>query len=118
MADRVWQEFYCGECDGYFDVKLNMGLNYEVEVVCPNCEHKHRRCIKDGQIFESGRYNSAIKEEIISTKAAYHKKPRTKAMNNASKDSRWSGRRDGVVITDPSRDFLKASWYEKFSGRS
>lgn len=53
---RISQEFYCGECKGYFVVRLNIELNHEVEIACPNCGHEHRRCIVDGLIFEQGRH--------------------------------------------------------------
>lgn len=110
---RVWQEFYCGECDGYIDVKLNMALNYEVEVVCPNCGHKHRRCIVKGVIHEGGRYRTDSKEEIKPVKSAYHKEPKTVRMMNAKSYQR----RDGVAASEP-RDFINESWYERYGGRT
>jgi hypothetical protein len=71
-------------------VKLNMALNMEVEVVCPKCGHKHRRVIKDGQIFENGRYASSIKEEICPPPSAYSKEPWTTAMKKAEEKG-WLG---------------------------
>lgn len=94
---RVSQEFYCGECQSYFIPKLNMGLNHEVEVVCPGCGHEHRRCIHDGVIYESGRYNTDAREKIISMKSTLSKKPRTQKMIEAQGKG-YGGRRDGVVI--------------------
>lgn len=97
---RVMQEFYCGECSGYFMVKLNMGLNCEVYVKCPKCGHEHRRVIKDGEIYENGRYHMDVKETIHTTMATYSKDPFTKKMQEAHEDASWNGRRDGVPF-DP-----------------
>lgn len=98
-VERTSQEFYCGECVGYFMVRLNMALNHEVYVRCPNCEHEHRRVIKDGVIYESGRYSSDVKENVLTTKATYHKEPITERMKKAHEGKEWSGRRDGVPMT-------------------
>lgn len=97
---RISQEFYCGECKGYFLVRLNMALNFEAEIVCPNCGHKHRRCVKDGQIYEGGRFNTDSKEEIMPTKASYSKTPLTEKMQKAHEKNDFNGRRDGVVVCD------------------
>lgn len=96
---RASQEFYCGECQGYFIVRLNMALNHEVHVKCPNCGHEHRRVIKDGIIYESGRYTSDVKENVLTTMATYHKEPVTQRMKEAHEKRQWGGRRDGVEMT-------------------
>lgn len=99
-VQRVSQEFYCGECVGYFMVRLNMALNHEVHVKCPNCAHEHRRVIRDGVIYESGRYSSDIKENVMTTMATYHKEPITERMIDAAANNQWGGRRDGVTMTN------------------
>ena len=50
---RISQEFYCGECSGYFVVRLNIALNHEAEIVCPNCGHEHCRVVRNGIITEA-----------------------------------------------------------------
>lgn len=96
---RASQEFYCGECKGYFIVRLNMALNHEVHVKCPNCGHEHRRVIQDGIIHESGRYTSDVKENVLTTMATYHKEPVTQRMKEARQ---WGDRRDGVEMDSES----------------
>ena len=55
MARRTF-EFYCsGSCGKYFDFKLNMSLNGNYRIHCPNCGHVHYRIVKSGQITE-GRF--------------------------------------------------------------
>jgi hypothetical protein len=104
--DRVLQEFYCGECDGYFRLKLNVSLNYEVEVQCPNpkCKHLHRRCVVDGQIYEQGRYKTDKRETLIASDATYSKTPVTQRMREAHDSKqiseKYRQRRDGVPIED------------------
>lgn len=97
----VLEEVYCHECKGYFRVTLNLALDYVVELICPGpgCGHKHRRCIKDGHIFEQGRDNSAVVEEILPTKAAYSKTPATQKMQELF--NKTSMPRDGVPIPRP-----------------
>lgn len=76
-----------------------MALNHEAHITCPNCNHKHRRAIKDGVIYESGRYSSDVKEDVLTTMATYHKEPITERMREAHRNSSYSGRRDGVAIS-------------------
>lgn len=99
---RISQEFYCGECKHYFFVRLNSQLTHEVLIVCPNtaCNHEHRRCVVNGEIRELGRFQSDIREEIVSTPVSLSKEPRTLKMRNAALDrlQAYSGRRDGVTI--------------------
>lgn len=108
-VSRVLQEFYCGECEGYIRVKLNMAINNEVDVECPNCHHKHRRCIKDGEISERGRFTSDAIEEICPTIAAYSKEPITKKMRDAHKTKSYADRRDGVVVGE---EEMRLRWAE------
>jgi len=94
---RISEEFYCGECSGYFVVRLNIALNHEAEIVCPNCGHEHRRCIVNGQIFEHGRHSTNSKEKVLTTKANYSKTPVTQKMRDAH-EKKYGSRRDGVLI--------------------
>lgn len=103
---RISQEFYCGECTGYFLVRLNDSLNHGVEIVCPNCGHEHRRCIVDGQIFENGRHETPVKEKIRPTKVSYSKEPLTTQMKQAGG---WGQRRDGSILTE----MMRSRWLEK-----
>lgn len=93
--DKIWQEFYCGECKGFFCVKLNLALTSGVEMVCPNCKHKHHRFIREGVIFETGRSDNEPKEEICPPLSAYSKEPLTAKMKNATG---FRSRRDGAKI--------------------
>ena len=125
----VWQEFYCGNCQGYILVKLNLALNMIVEVCCPGwhgddtsklCKHKHLRCIKDGRIFENGRKEGQCKEEICPPRSAYSKEPFTKHMRDVTQANAWKEKRDGAVIKDSNdlvRDaMMQEIWFEKFGG--
>jgi hypothetical protein len=120
MDNKVWQEFYCGECQGYFRVKLNMALTIGVEIVCPKCKHKHHRFIKDGVIYENGRSEHGAKEEICPPLSAYSKEPLTAKMEKAK-----YGKRDGVVIDKEedlskrhpaSEAMLRERWFELYGG--
>src|SRR5262245_55214998 len=91
---RVLQEFYCGECHKFFDVKLNVALNHEIHVRCPGCGHEHRRCIENGLIKENGRYKNDLKETVVASKASLRDKPFSKAMQLDKY------KRDGKLLTE------------------
>ena len=121
---KIWQEFFCGECTGYFRVRLNMALNMGVEMVCPKCNHKHHRFIKNGVIFENGRDSNSAKEEICPPISAYSKEPFTAKMRD--KSSQYRAGRDGAVIEkesdlnqrNPMADALiKERWFEIYGGK-
>lgn len=109
MSDEpVWQEFYCNDCDGYIRVRLNMAINAAVVVVCPKCNRKHPRIIKDGKIFDT--YNAQderYREEICPTMSAYSKTPFSANIKAHA--------RDGAVITAP-REPMYDRWFEIYGG--
>jgi hypothetical protein len=120
---KIWQEFYCGECDGYFRVRLNMAINMGVRMVCPNCKHEHHRFVENGVIYEKGRAAHDPKEKIYPPKSAYSKEPLTAKMATAT--SPWK-RRDGVKIeskedlnqTNPvAASFVRERWFELHGGK-
>ena len=119
MDGKVFQEFYCGECQHYIRVRLSMEYDREVEVVCPMCGHKHRRCIVDGCIVEHGRYRGEVKEDICPPKSACSKEPISKQMSQAKE---FGDRRDGAVIksdADLARDaFMRERWLELYGSES
>jgi hypothetical protein len=120
---KVFQEFYCGECQGYILIKLNMALNHIVHVVCPNCGHQHKRCIQDGQIFEKGRESGMHVEELCPPKSAYSKEPRSLKMESATG---YSSKRDGQKIEKPedinprhpaAAAIFNERWFEMYGGK-
>ncbi len=116
--DTVRQEWYCttsgGGCGGYFVVPLNMQINGRVEIICPNCAHKHQRVIEDGQIKEFGRFNGTSTETIRPTRASFSKKPKTQRMKDAVSSGSISTERDGIVLGDDRSDFLRERWFELY----
>lgn len=123
MSDKVWQEFYCGNCVGYIKVRININVNCEVEVECPNCGHKHRRIFRDGVIYENGRYANEPKFELTPTKSAYSKKPWTAKMAGKPAGSYDSNRRDAAVIKEGdgrdafSSQHFRDRWFELYGGK-
>lgn len=47
---RVKHEFYCTCCCKYFDIKMNLNLDGNYRIHCPNCGHVHYRQIVKGKI--------------------------------------------------------------------
>lgn len=94
---KIWQEFYCNECIGYFRVKLDTSINERIVMICPNCGHNHHRYIKDGHIVEYGDGTGREAVEVIVPKSAYSKEP----FNKASRVNQ----RAGSVIDPESIDF-------------
>ena len=115
MSDKVTQEFYCGECNGFIWLSVNKHLNHEFWFCCPNCGHKHRRVMRDGEIIEKGRFGSEPVEELIVTKSAYSTEPQTKTMRDNY------SRRDGAVVdNNNAKEELSPErynrWFERFGG--
>jgi hypothetical protein len=116
MDDKVFQEWYCGECKTYIRFRLSMEYDRAVTVVCPSCGHRHQRFIKDGRIVEDGRHSSGeAKEELCPPKAACSKEPITKEMKN----KQWA--RDGAVVKSDAdlirNNYFRERWIE-IAGRN
>lgn len=92
---KVWQEFYCNDCDGWISIKLNVSINHSVQIVCPGpgCTRKHPRKIENGKIITGG---GTYGEEIYPPPSAYSKTPRAKGA--------FRGSRDGIVLEEDKRD--------------
>ena len=130
--NSVWQEIHCttsgSGCGGFFIIKLDVALSGRVTMVCPKCQHRHERCIKNGQIVEEGRHNGDSQEDLCPTMAAWSATPRTKCMQDLLKKKDWRKERDGAIIrgledfitppeVDPAQVFVRESWTEKFLGK-
>ena len=102
---RQLVEFYCQECRKYFDVKLNMSLNGNHRVHCPNCGHIHFRMITDGQITEARFTQNQNDEYIVDD---------LRPMKACCRDER----KETTEEAAPSgAGFLKRLWSERFSTR-
>lgn len=44
------QELHCHECDKYVQFEIDISLNGNHVITCPNCKHEHCRVVKDGII--------------------------------------------------------------------
>lgn len=51
MKDR--QELWCHECGKYVQFDIDLELNGNHVIVCPNCGHEHCRVIENGKITEA-----------------------------------------------------------------
>jgi hypothetical protein len=100
-------EFYCSSCGKYFDVKLNMSLNGNHRVHCPNpkCGHIHFRQIKNGEItgqrFTENSYDEIIVDDL-------------RPMEASCRDYQRETFED---IAPTGAGFLKRLWSETFSIR-
>jgi hypothetical protein len=105
---RVIQEFFCNKCFGYFRATLNMALNINVKIECPNCHAQHQRMIKDGLIYDNGKVGEAI-HIIIPMKSTYTKEAVLKKSH--------PNMRDGMPFGDPSKDLINESWNERYGDK-
>ena len=48
MIER--QELHCHACDKYVQFDLDLSLNGNHVLICPNCKHEHCRVVNDGKI--------------------------------------------------------------------
>lgn len=98
---HVKKEFYCTECHKYFDIKLNMSLDGNYRIHCPNCNHIHYRMVKKGVITDTrfpDNHESVLVEDIY-------------PMKSSCRDVQKETEKDSVV----SGNFLYQLWKERFS---
>lgn len=102
ILDRVMQEFYCNDCEGFIMIQITASLsNKNVVITCPECGRLHPRKIKNGQIIDDSHSDTAY--EICPMPSAYSKNPRTTVCQASA--------RDGAVVTNKNQfmnhnDFL------------
>jgi hypothetical protein len=112
MDNKVWQEFYCNDCQGYFTVKINLALSCRIKLECPNCKHQHPRVVKDGKIFEHAEGVPNYEEVIVTTKSNYSKEPKHAKIKRDA--------RNGEVFdsADSARDaYMRELWIEIHGGK-
>ena len=107
MDDKVFQEWYGGECKTYIRFRLSMEYDRVVWVECPMCKHRHQRCIKKGRIIEHGRFSQGDpREDVCPPKSACSKKPITKQLE------KQQGTRDGIVI-ESDKDLIRDNYFRE-----
>ncbi len=47
------QELYCHACNGYVQFELDLALDGNHVLECPNCGHEHCRVVKNGVITDA-----------------------------------------------------------------
>jgi DNA-directed RNA polymerase subunit RPC12/RpoP len=99
---RVKFEFHCSNCSKYFDIKLNMSLNGNYRIHCPNCEHVHYRQVKNGQITDN-RFPQNDDQILIED---------IRPMKSSCRDLQTE---KATCTTDDPGGFLRQSWLNKFS---
>lgn len=107
-------EFQCTECHKIFDFNLNIGLNGNYRVHCPNCGHVHYRQVKEGKITDTrfpDNHESILIEDIQPMKAS-------------CRDFKKETRESVAYYVQTPEDvpmaafgFLRRLWEEKFSAR-
>lgn len=96
------QELHCHNCNRYVQFPMDMSLNGNHVLRCPNCGHEHCRVVKDG-VITNDRWDSRNSTYII-----------TSATTSAS--STWTtytsmGTTSASNLTsDSARTFLYNSW--------
>jgi DNA-directed RNA polymerase subunit RPC12/RpoP len=104
-SSRVTHEFRCTECGKYFDIKLNISLNGNYRIHCPNCDHVHYRVLVNGIITDKrfpDNHGSILIEDIMPMKSACH-------------DMKKETPKDCYFNADKGESFLHRLWMEKFS---
>lgn len=80
------QELYCHACQNYvqFDLDLSVDGNYRLD--CPNCGHDHYRVVKKGKITDVryARFKSQQDQQWISVSAATYSAAGTFTTSTAS----------------------------------
>ena len=64
------QEIYCHACDGHVQFELDLDLDGDYELQCPNCGHTHYRRVRQGIITDI-RWRSSSQQFMQITTATY-----------------------------------------------
>ena len=49
---KEFQELYCHHCDKYVQFSLDLSIDDNYILECPNCGHKHYRVVENGKITD------------------------------------------------------------------
>jgi len=90
------QELHCHACNQYVQFTMDMSLNGNHVLNCPNCNHEHCRVVKDGVITED-RWDARNGPAILVYGAT------------TSTASTWATY-TATSATNPGRSFLYLSW--------
>jgi phage terminase large subunit GpA-like protein len=96
-AQRERQELHCHACDQYVQFTMDMSLNGNHVLNCPNCGHEHCRVVRNGIITEDrwdSRNGPAIQVYSVTSSAA----------------STYTTFSTSTTSINPARVFLYASW--------
>lgn len=95
-------EFQCTECHKFFDVKLNMSLNGNYRIHCPQCNHIHYRQLINGKITDT-RFTQSDDQILIED---------IRPMKSCCRDYQ----KEKVEDVGPNVvGFMRRLWQEKFS---
>lgn len=95
-------EFSCTNCPKIFDFKLNVGLNGNYRIHCPNCNHIHYRVIENGKITGE-RFPDNDDKILIED---------IRPMKSSCRDESKEVHDD---LSNSLQGFLRRSWFEKCS---
>jgi len=106
-------EFTCTECHKIFDFNLNVALNGNYRIHCPNCGHIHYRVVENGKITDDrfpDRSETILVEDICPMKASCRDFKKTKPEDCFF---HVANPEDEPKVA---QGFLRRLWHEKFSG--
>lgn len=64
------QELWCHECGKYVQFPIDLSMNGNHVLNCPNCDHEHCRVVENGRIT-SARWASRNRTHQVASYAAY-----------------------------------------------
>lgn len=65
------QELYCHECGKYVQFNIDMSLNGNHVLNCPNCGHEHCRVVRNGKITDDRWDQRNARQVYYATNIAY-----------------------------------------------
>jgi len=59
-----FQELWCHDCSRYVQFKMDMALDGNHVIICPNCGHEHLRVVRSGEITDI-RWGSRNRNNVL-----------------------------------------------------
>ena len=103
---KVKHEFYCDECSKYFDIKLNMNLDGNYRIYCPNCGHVHYRAVSKGRVTDK-RFPDNDREILIED---------IRPMKSSCRDEQTEQENDSYQV-ETTKGFMHRLWTDRHSGK-
>lgn len=71
MENKTRQELWCHNCNQYVQFTMDLSVDDNYDIVCPNCGHHHYRVVRKGEITEARWGRDTSQQQFLFTYGSY-----------------------------------------------